>query len=412
MEHLPQIRAEIDALPFENNGRQFLLYDRSGLSEAQLAVSAAVMLIINKFDGRTSPLTIRELLEEELSGASILPEISEIEEIVIKLDDALFLQNAHFQEYYQQLVAEFTQASVRNMICAGSVYPADPTELTVTLNRIIANTGNDEEEGRATNVRRPAPRGAIAPHMDYSRAAESYGRIYRELSRYHAPEAVVIIGTAHQPIRNRFAFCNKDFAVPGGIVLHHHELTDYLIQICKPTADFSDDFFAHRFEHSIELQAIWLRHIWGDQVRIIPILAGPLGEFIRQPEAIKHDAQLNALTQALHGLVARRRVMLLASADLAHIGPRFGDARRVEPNFLVEAENADRSYLTTVKTGSAQAGLENLRQHHDRYHLCGTGCIYALKAALTDVPGRLLGYQQAVTAELDQAVTCASLIFE
>ncbi len=409
MDARPQIREEIEALPVaESGGSRFVLYDRSGVSEAQLAVPAAAMFLIARLDGKTSLLDVLQLYERETNEQ--LP-LVELEQIVAALDQALFLNNAAFQTVFETLRAEFLATTARPAVCAGSAYPAEPEELRALLDRLLQTAPPVENEGRVSTIRRPAPRGVIAPHMDFQRAAGCYGQVYRELAGCTPPMAVAILGTAHQPIRNRYALCAKDFAVPGGIVRHEPKLCTLLQEHCRISGDFSADILAHRFEHSVELQTVWLRHIWGEGVRIVPLLAGSPAEYLSHPADAAADRQIAALAEILRDF-SRRGVMLLASADLAHIGPRFGDERRIEKQFLAEVAAADRSYLQTAAEGTAEETLCAFAAQNDRYRLCGTGCIYALKQALPGVRGRLLGYQQAVTAELEQAVTCAGMIFE
>lgn len=416
MDALPKIRDEIEALPVADDNR-FLLYDRSGLSEAQLVVSPEVMFLASRLDGATPLLNLATLYERETGGR--IP-LAQMEQVLVTFDEALFLDNSVFAAHYVSVRQDFLASPLRQAVCAGGAYPAEPGELRELLDSILRSAPPDEEEGRATNAPRPAPRGLIAPHMDFQRARATYGQVYRELSRFNPPEAVVILGTAHQPIRGRYALCDKDFAVPGGVVRVHTELTRWLGErlraVPASAASYADDLFAHRFEHSVELQAVWLRHIWGDDVRIIPLLAGPLLEFLSQPRVAVYDPQIIQLREALHEL-SLRGVMLLASADLAHIGPRFGDERRIDRRFLEEVSKADRRFLQGVCHGHPEDLLDALAGHNDRYRLCGTGCIYALKSALSgsaggNPSGRLLGYHQAVTPELEQAVTCAGALFE
>lgn len=409
MDALPKIRDDIDATPFEEDGERFFaLYDRAGLSEAQLAVSPGVMFIASRLDGEHSALKIRELFEREVGED--LPE-EDFAQIIEDLDASYFLDNQKFAEYYQKIYGDFLNSDTVESSSSGSAYSDDPVVLKRTLDMIIKNAPKPEEEGRATNAPRPAPRGVIAPHMDYGRAAQCYGQVYHELAKFNPPEAVVVIGTAHQPINRRFAICKKNFSVPGGVVECHKDLTQELLDRCKEVADFTEDIFAHRHEHSIELQAVWLKHIWPG-VKIIPILAGSLAEFFADPSAAAKDEEINILVASLKEMMISNRLLIMASADLAHIGERFEDERELDDEFLLETERADRAYLEEVKMGHPLGGLAALAVHNDRYRVCGTGCIFALNSILPQVRGRLLGYHVAHTEELKQAVSCAGVLYE
>jgi hypothetical protein len=43
---------------------------------------------------------------------------------------------------------------------------------------------------------------------------------------------------------------------------------------------------------------------------------------------------------------------VVGGVDLAHVGPRFGDAEPNTPVFLAEVERADRAMLETITAGT------------------------------------------------------------
>ncbi len=413
----PRLRPEIDAVPTAQDGEPlFVLYDRTGLSPAELAVSPVVMLVANCLDGETAILDIYDHFRRE-AGREVLT-CAEIQTIVEELEKALFLDGDRFRDHFDRIRSDYEEAAVREPTSAGAAYPDDPGELARLLDGMLEAAPPDEEPeaGEAPDVR-PPPRGIIIPHIDFARGGAGYGQAYRPLSARPAPDLVVCFGTAHYPIENRFALCEKDFAVPGGTVRTARDLVEALRERCRSVADFTEDAFAHRGEHSVELQAVWLRHLWGDDVRILPVLAGSLHEFLGEDGAGEgdpaRDPEIRAFLGALGELLPDAgRVLVMASADLAHVGPRFGDDRDIEESFLEEVETADRAYLAAVASGDADEAALNLRAHGDRYHVCGTASIYALGALLPGVRGRLLGYHQAAHAELQQMVSFASMIFE
>lgn len=409
---LPCIRPEIEAVPTEQSGEvMFVLHDSSGLSEAQLAVSPAVMFIIQLLDGNNSLLHIRDQLEVE-AGTEITQD--DIQNVLDQLDKVYFLLGPRFDDYLAQKKREFMTESVRAPLSIGTVYNDDPAQLTTDLNKLIAAAPPAEMPLESATA--ATPRAAIAPHIDFARGGPAYGQIFRELRERKPPEAVIILGTAHYPMRNRFSILDKDFEVPGGVVKNATEITKQLLRSGGAEVDFAADAFAHRSEHSIEFQAVWLHHIWGETVPIVPVLVGSMYEFIHTTtpaEAASEDAQLTRIVHALQDLLSSdRRIMLLASADLSHVGPRFGDAETVDESLLEQVEASDRAYLDAVVRGDAMAALNLLRAHQDQYHICGSGCIYTLGAALESAPGRLLGYHQAANPEMEQAVSFASILFE
>ena len=231
---MPALRPEVDAVPTRHKGKPlFLLYDRSGLSPAQLAISPVVMFVASQLDGETSVLEIQDRFARE-AGGEILPS-AEVEKILAALDEAMFLRSDRFDAYYAQSCREFLENPVRPPYSAGAAYSDKPEELAKHLDEMLRNAPAPEEPAPASaaGARRSAPLGAIIPHIDYARGATGYGQVYRELAAREPPEAIVVMGTAHHPMQNRFAVLDKDFAVPGGTVRNARETTAAILGACR-----------------------------------------------------------------------------------------------------------------------------------------------------------------------------------
>lgn len=403
----PVLRAEIDAAPAERDGEMFyILYDRAGVTGARLLLSPLGLLIAGRMDGTSSVLDITDVLGRELDAPVAC---GEVERVVTALEEAYFLEGPRFQDYQSQAARDFRQTPVRTAGSSGSAYPADPEELAAELDRMMADAPPPEEVLPVTGV---LPRGVVVPHIDFMRGGSGYGQVYGMLARLPRPQTVVVIGTAHTSLHEMYSLCEKDFDTPMGPVRVDRELCGRIRKALGAGAE--RDVLAHRGEHSIELQAVWLRHIYGEDVRIVPLLAGSLGEYLEgdsEPGEAALVPAVRQLSECLGEAVDGGGVLLMASADLSHVGPRFGDSREVTNQFLTEVEEADRDYLEAVAVDPV-AGLQSLAAHGDRYHVCGSACIFAVGLALKDPTVRLLGYHQAVTPEMRQAVTFAAMCLE
>lgn len=410
-EATPRLRAEIGVRPVLHEGETvYVLHDTSGLSEAQLAVSPTVMFIAAQLDGAASVLDIQDRFARETGGRFVSGE--EVLAVLDALDEALFLEGEKFTLRFRQISDEFLSLPSRPAASAGSAYPAEPKALARELDAMLSGAPPCEAEEPGPEA---TPAGMIAPHIDYARGAAGYGQAYRLLSGLPPPETVVVLGTAHQPpAGGRVSVCVKDFAVPGGAIANDRELADLLIDSLAGVDGFRNDQLVHRGEHSVELQAVWLRHLWGEKVKLVPVLIGSVGEFLhgaRPPEEIAAVPELARLAEALAEARQRKNVLLLASADLSHVGRYFEDERDISGEFLEEVEHADRAYLSAVAGGDPLAGIRSLAAHSDRYKVCGSACIYVLNSALRGRSGKLLGYHQAATPEMLQAVTFAAMVF-
>lgn len=76
------------------------------------------------------------------------------------------------------------------------------------------------------------------------------------------------------------------------------------------------------------------------------MLAG-LGSFQASGEDPATDTRIVGFIRAIRALVDARpgRVVVVAGADLAHVGPRFGDPRPFDSSQRRELENRDRASL-------------------------------------------------------------------
>jgi hypothetical protein len=161
---------------------------------------------------------------------------------------------------------------------------------------------------------------------------------------------------------------------------------------------YLDDELAHRGEHSIEFQAVFLRHRTppGHPVRIVPVLCGSLHRFVEERRSPAEEQEIETFVAALRGTMARLggRTLVIASADLAHVGPQFGDTHQITPGQLREVADADREMLGSVEAGDAEAFFRAVARDDDRRRICGLPPIYSLLRLIPGARGRLLRYSQ------------------
>ena len=88
------------------------------------------------------------------------------------------------------------------------------------------------------------------------------------------------------------------------------------------------------------------------------------------------------------------RVCLVAGADLAHVGPQFGDRSPVSAPFAARVERADREMLELVCRGDADGFYRQVMLDQDARRICGLAPIYYLLALLGPANGRCVKYSQ------------------
>ena len=190
--------------------------------------------------------------------------------------------------------------------------------------------------------------GLVSPHIDPWRGAVGYGHAYGAMKRALVAQEVdtfILLGTSHAPMRQPFALCRKGFATPLGTMEPDLAAIDALAD-AVPFDAYADQF-NHKREHSLEFQVVFLKHLLGERpAKIVPILAG-LGEHQARGSDPSRDGAVEQVLGALRSIVETRggRAVLVAGADLAHIGPRFGD-ERPDGARLLALGATDRDSLT------------------------------------------------------------------
>jgi AmmeMemoRadiSam system protein B len=105
-----------------------------------------------------------------------------------------------------------------------------------------------------------------------------------------------------------------------------------------------------------------------------------------------------------------RRTVIIAGADLSHVGQRFGDEQPTTPEFLEAVGRTDRQLLALLETREEEGFLARLSATGNETRICSTGCLVALLGALPERPFRLLSYHQAVDMPTETHVTCAAAV--
>jgi AmmeMemoRadiSam system protein B len=152
----------------------------------------------------------------------------------------------------------------------------------------------------------------------------------------------------------------------------------------------------HRGEHSIELAAVWLHHMRGGQAcQVVPILCGSFHHFVAGQADPAGDATLNATLDALRTASAGRRTLVVAAADLAHIGPAFSQPIPIDYVRYAQLQAADEILMRTITDGDADAFFQTIAAEGDRRNICGLPPIYLTLRLLGDgVQGELTGYDR------------------
>jgi hypothetical protein len=168
------------------------------------------------------------------------------------------------------------------------------------------------------------------------------------------------------------------------------------------------DVYLHRTEHSLEFQVLMLAHVQGPAAfEVAGFLTGPLSGAIGDAAHAQHSGDLLA---AFHDAAAAsgKRICYVAGADLAHLGPHFGDPEPIGSALLERLRRDELARLAHLQRGDPGAFHRAIEHDGNPDRVCGAAPIY-LAAKLAGGSAELLHYGQACAADGSQVVSFCSM---
>jgi AmmeMemoRadiSam system protein B len=409
----PRLRPlETIVVPDQAHGKILILRDTEGIAQGVAQIPPFLVPIVRRFDGDHTCAEIAKEASKELREEITTDMVTKI---ASELDQGLFLEGPTFRTARTKVEKDFADASVRAASHAGGAYAKDPGELAKYLDEkcLGAAKNKPNHEGTISAL--------VAPHIDPWRGALDYGHAYGALADRLSANAdtFVLFGTSHAPMRQPFALCNKSFDTPLGAMLADEEA---LAEIAAHASfdPYADQLF-HKREHSLEFQVVFLKHLLSKrkkgkkQPKIVPILAG-LGSHQARGTSPEDDSIVTSFLDGVRSLVDARgdRVVIIAGADLAHVGPRFGDAKAYDEKKRAALAKRDHESLAQACARDASGFWDHVSEDNETRRVCGLAPIYALLKSLPThrkASAETLHYEQTIDAEEGSIVSHASVAF-
>jgi hypothetical protein len=395
----------LDILPSPETHRPGLLIrDPLHYTDTVLYVPPAWALALRCLDGEHTELDVQEILTRA-KGTLVFSD--EVREFVGVLRQQGFLETEEFERLREQRHKEFREEQERRAAHAGTAYPATPAEIRSAFEGYFR--GIDAADGLSDNVL-----GVAAPHVSPEGGRNCYAVTYRGLAAFPAlaQRTFMVLGTSHWGAPEKFGLTRKPFVTPLGTLRVNTELVDWLEQHGGRAVNRED--YCHAIEHSIEFQCVFLQHALGPELKIVPILCGPLAESLPASGAAENDQDIECFLGALGEFAEQHRDQLfwVLGVDLAHLGRRYGDPFTAVANQgqMVEVAEQDRRRLELVCAGDSRGFLELVKAGRDELNWCGYSTLYAFLKAVGKVRGRLLRYEQW-NIDPQSVVSFASLEF-
>ncbi len=387
----PKLRP-VDIFPVEVTGKKLLcIRDPLNITEQLVFVPYQLLDVLRLFDGRHS---LRDIQVEFSKRHGILLFMEHLEQVVKELDAHVLLEGERFKLFMENLQREFSNSSLRHAILAGRSYEADPRALRAQLEGFfLAEEGPSGLPGKQA---KDVLKGAVIPHIDFGRGGPYFAWAYKEIAETSSARVFILLGTAHHPMEGAFALTRKDFETPLGVLKTERAFVETL---AKATGGrFFNGEFAHRAEHSIELQAVFLQYLFGGRqdVSIIPVLCSSFHEALQGGSSPSDVAEIRDFLEMLRETIStyHKKVCVIASADLSHVGPRFGDPFYIDSRHLSAIAEEDMATIRFVEAVDAEGFFANIQRDGDKRKICGLAPIYTLLKVIQASGGRLIKYGQ------------------
>jgi hypothetical protein len=384
---LPGMRRDLEFFPIQYRGEQLVLIkDHLGLVQEGKALPLPLFQMMALFDGTRSLIDLQTLLMRQ--GGGVLVGSEEIKGLLARLDESFLLDSERFSKARDKVVADFSREPVRNCSHSGNGYPAEPDELRRRLD-IMA---------------------VVSPHIDLAVGRNGYANAYNSL-KGSSPSRIIVLGIGHRMADRLFCLTEKDFQTPLGVVRSDKAAVQRL-RASAPEV-ISEDDFAHRSEHSIEFQILFLQHIFPENsFTIVPILCGSIHSCVPQYRRSAYLERAGAFTDLMRSILLEdsKQTLLIAGVDFSHIGPKFGhelDASTLEP----QAKTHDRNLLEAMCRMDGECFWDESAKVEDRYNVCGFSALACLLETLPPCKGELLGYECWHEEQTRSAVSFASMVF-
>ena len=400
----PKLRDGLEAHPIEHAGQKMiLLRDRIGYASESLVFSPAVIPILANMNGGNS---IRDLQADFMRQTGQLLYIEELQNLVKALDEHLFLDNDRFRSLAAEEISSFLGSPVRRMRHAGQSYPNDPEELQKKLDSFFRpeNGGPGFPDPAAECAGKIV--GLVAPHIDLNAGGPCFAHAYKAAAEALRPSTWIVLGTGHEFVENCFALTAKDFETPLGTVSCDTDICNELLS--RTPFDIRAAEYNHRTEHTIEFQAVFLAH-FQPEARIVPILCS-----FGHEDWNSCSSMVNDFAKCLADLVfdTDRSVGIIASVDMAHVGPRYGDGFEPDEAMIRRHLSSDETLLNLLEECRSDDFIQTINRDANSRKICGVAPLYTMAKALEGRSyGVTLRQSHAVVDESRSFVTFASMAF-
>ena len=393
-------------------GKEVLvLQDPLRMTENSLVVPQPLTPFLSLLDGLRDT---EEIAAGFLLRTGVPIPLTQVDLFIKTLDDALLLENQRFFSTQQEALEKYRSAASRTPALAPGGYTDDPAEMRRVFDKYCQEVqdGDGEYDSQAVD----GVVGLISPHIDYTRGWKTYAKVWQPARKaVEDADLVILLGTDHNGASGSLTLTKQSYATPWGVLPTDIDLVDRLIEILGEERAFTEEV-NHIGEHSIELASVWLHYMAGGKPKnVLPILCGHHEAAIASTVGEDVDQDFRPLWDALAllaELAYEPNVLVVAAADISHIGPAFGDSDPIDDTGKSGVQTTDLKWLEAACSGNSDLMAKYILQNGDPTRICGLAPIHHMVTLLDGSTGRTLDYDQcAADDDFGSLVSIAGTLF-
>ncbi|MFX0090381.1 MAG: AmmeMemoRadiSam system protein B [Candidatus Hodarchaeota archaeon] len=150
--------------------------------------------------------------------------------------------------------------------------------------------------------------GVVSPHAGYSYSGMAQSHSFAALAKAKDPyTSFIILGLSHGGFFSALSLA--DWQTPLGILKNDQELAQALAETGIPV-----DERVHTREHSLEVQVPFIQYVFGEKVKIVPLI-------------VSGDIDISEMAKKIVSVLkefGNQKIGLIASSDFTHYGAQFG----------------------------------------------------------------------------------------
>ncbi len=385
----PHLRP-IQPLPMQKDGKQLIaLRDPAMLTQQTMVVPVQAMGILQQFQGGR---TLAELAEQFSTSADQLAELAKALDQVGLLWGPTFerMESARWEKL--QAVGAFPPRG-------SSTLGENDEDCRKAITEYFEQTEDPELDSKA--------RGIVSPHLDYERGWPNYAAAYYVLRDTKPPDRVVVLGTNHFGLGDGVVLTELGFDTPMGRAGTDEQVTSAMIE--KLGRPIIADQLDHLPEHSVDLQIPWIQYCFGDVPVVGALVPDPLTPMISDDgERVGLEPFVQTLRETLSEVGGE--TFFVASCDMSHVGPQFGEPRPVDEQRRIDVERHDRDMMCKFLAADPEEFLAAMRWNKNPTRWCSVGPMAAMLMLTEPETVELIDYRQAYDERGIALVSSAAMV--